>query len=223
MRCCSTANISSTEALASGVRARGRGFRRRRSPTERLAALAAQPRARARRTIAVTDPVLAAISPVRTPSGVVAIARAARQPRSSERLRERRRRWSCMLSERAGSRQRRRDRPRRRGVRRDRADRSEGTADPFGWKALRGAMGSTLPAADRAPDSRCPMRLVARAPAGCACSPLRRATARRCRDCDLRGPAAILSRRRRRRLPPDLLDAADDAPDDPDAGRRSSR
>ena len=61
------------EALASGVRidvaAFGNGL-----PEGRLAALAARIARAGTTTIAVTDPVLAVMSPVRQPSGVVAIA-----------------------------------------------------------------------------------------------------------------------------------------------------
>ena len=61
------------EALASGVRidvaAFGNGL-----PEGRLAALAARLVRAGTTTIAVTDPVLAVMSPVRQPSGVVALA-----------------------------------------------------------------------------------------------------------------------------------------------------
>ena len=75
---------------------------------------------------------------------------------------------------------------------------AEGTADPFGWKALRGAMGSTFRAADRRPaaDSR---------DAGAASRARRRRSSRRFRATARRCPAARAARtgrhpaRRRRR------------------------
>ena len=106
-------------------------------------------RSRATRTPApassiVADSVLDADQPGRQPSGVVAIAHA-----------RRRRAWTRCLAEpagagarargRAGPRQRRRDRPRRRGRAAPPASSARtATADPFGWKALRGAMGGTF-------------------------------------------------------------------------------
>ena len=68
------------------------------------------------------------------------------------RARRRPIRRSCSSWPTCRIRQRRRDRPGRRGRRRDRASsRSTASANPFGWKALRGAMGGTfrLPIAAR--------------------------------------------------------------------------
>ena len=85
----------------------------------------------------------------------------------------------------------------------------EGTADPFGWKALRGAMGSTfrLPVASG--------QTLADAVASARAAGLRVfATAARegtpLAACDLRGPSAILFGGEGAGLPQDLLDASDE-------------
>ena len=171
---------------------------------------------------AVTDPVLAAMSPVRHPSGVVAIAR--RRPADARRGAREAPPLVLMLDEVQDPGQRRRHRPRRRGLRRDRGRRADGTADPFGWKALRGAMGSAfrLPVAcrqsldggHRARATSAGVRVFATVPRDG--TPLPR--------CDLRGrrdPA----RRRRRRAAADLVDAADEPLTIPDAaaGRVAER
>ena len=133
--------------------------------------------------------------------------------------------WSLMLHERPGPRQRRRDRPRGgRRAARPAIVCSDGTADPFGWKALRGAMGSTfrLPIAVRQPIAR--DAVATRARGGIRDRRhRRRAAARRCRTaiCAVRrrsssaakAPGLPSDRRRRRRR----------AADDPDAARRSNR
>jgi len=84
----------------------------------------------------------------------------------------------------------------------------EGTADPFGWKALRGAMGSTF----RLPVAREPLeRIVDRARA--AAIRLFAATPRGGKplpECDLRGPAAVLLGGEGPGLPAALFDAADE-------------
>ena len=85
----------------------------------------------------------------------------------------------------------------------------EGTADPFGWKALRGAMGSTfrLPVASG--------QTLADAVGSARAAGLR-VFATAARDgtplaaCDLRGPSAILFGGEGAGLPQDLLDASDE-------------
>ena len=85
----------------------------------------------------------------------------------------------------------------------------EGTADPFGWKALRGAMGSTF---------RVPVatgHTLAEAVAAARAAGLR-VFATGARDgtplaaCDLRGPSAILFGGEGAGLPQDLQDASDE-------------
>ena len=89
---------------------------------------------------------------------------------------------------------------------------SGASADPFGWKALRGSMGSALripvirrrtgaaPEADVDELRRLGFRIVATAPRG----------GRLLFDADLRGPTAILIGGEGPGLPPEILAAADD-------------
>lgn len=154
----------------------------------RLLTLAAKTRRTGAKTVAVTDQVLAALSPVQHPSGVVAIAK--RPARSVAHVFARRPQLVVLLSEVQD--------PGNVGaiVRAAEACGATGivagasTADPFGWKALRGAMGSTF----RVPVARQPIedglalareagvRIFATVPRGGTPLP----------QCDLRGPAAIL-------------------------------
>ncbi|OFW08547.1 MAG: hypothetical protein A3H96_14820 [Acidobacteria bacterium RIFCSPLOWO2_02_FULL_67_36] len=85
---------------------------------------------------------------------------------------------------------------------------SEGCADPFGWKALRGGMGSTFrvrvaarqPMAEAIARARHRgARVIAAVPRGGVALP----------DCDLRTPSAILLGGEGGGLPEALLDAAD--------------
>jgi TrmH family RNA methyltransferase len=85
---------------------------------------------------------------------------------------------------------------------------SDGTADPFGWKALRGSMGSALrlpivrglpPEEAMAAARRHGCRVIAAAPRG-GRSPF---------EIDLTGAAAILIGGEGRGLAPSLIDAAD--------------
>ncbi len=109
---------------------------------ERFVALADRTRRAGARTVEVTDRVLAAISPVRHPSGVVAIAR---RPESTlDAVFAARPQFVLLLADVQD--------PGNVGaiVRTAAACGATGvvaggaTADPFGWKALRGAMGSTF-------------------------------------------------------------------------------
>jgi RNA methyltransferase, TrmH family len=194
------------EALASGVRldvaAFGDGLL-----DGRLAALAARTAGAGTTTIAVTDPVLAAMSPVRQPSGVVAIAE--RRPATMEQVFERRPPMVLVLSEvqdpgNVGAIIRAAEACGATGI-----VAGGGTADPFGWKALRGAMGSTF----RLPVVTGHSLLDA---IGCARAAGLRVFATAARDgtpladCDLRGPAAIMLGGEGSGLPPDLLRAADE-------------
>ena len=172
----------------------------------RLLTLAARTRRAGAKTIAVTDQVLAALSPVQHPSGVVAIAR--RPPQTIEQVFAKRPQLLVMLSEVQD--------PGNVGaiIRAAEACGASGlvsgvaTADPFGWKALRGAMGSTF----RLPVAREPIdhalqaahetgvRVFATVTRGGTPLP----------QCDLRGPAAILLGGEGGGLPVVWLDAADE-------------
>jgi RNA methyltransferase, TrmH family len=129
------------EAIASGIPIDVAAFRA--GPVDRLLSdLADEVAARGGRAYEVTAPVLAAMSPVREPSGVVAIASL---PRATlEAALERKPQFIFLLhgvqdpgnvgaiiraSEACGG----------TGV-----VTGEGCADPYGWKALRGSMGSSF-------------------------------------------------------------------------------
>ena len=172
----------------------------------RLLTLAAQTQRAGAKTIAVTDQVLAALSPVQHPSGVVAIAR--RPPQTIEQVFAKRPQLVVLLSEVQD--------PGNVGaiIRAAEACGASGlvsgvaTADPFGWKALRGAMGSTfrLPVAREPIDGalqvahEAGVRVFATVPRGGTPLP----------ECDLRGPAAILLGGEGGGLPAMWLDAADE-------------
>lgn len=158
------------------------------------------------KTLVVTEGVLAAISPVQHPSGVVGIAR--RLPVSLDRVFERSPQLVVLIADvqdpgNLGAIVRTAEAFGATGV-----VASRGSADPFGWKALRGAMGGTfrLPVArhdlgeiaDRA--RRDGIRLVAAVPRGG--TDLRRA--------DLRGPRAVLVGGEGAGLAPALVAAADE-------------
>jgi RNA methyltransferase, TrmH family len=136
------------EALVSGVRLELVAFGER-QVEGRLTTLLAQAQAARARVISVTDQVLAAISPVQQPSGVVAIAH--RPTSSAARVLERSPQLVLMLSEiqdpgNVGAIIRTAEACGATGI-----VAGDGTADPLGWKALRGSMGSTfrLPVATR--------------------------------------------------------------------------
>ncbi len=138
------------EALVSGARLELVAFGER-QVEGRLTTLSAQAQAAGARVISVTDQVLAAISPVQQPSGVVAIAH--RPTPSVARVLERSPQLVLMLSGiqdpgNVGAIIRAAEACGATGV-----ITGDGTADPLGWKALRGSMGSTfrLPVAARQP------------------------------------------------------------------------
>lgn len=193
------------EALTSGAAIDVAAFSDR-LMQERLRTLAARVESTGARTLAVTDQVLAALSPVQQPSGVVAIAR--RPTVSLDAVLERSPPLVLLLHEvqdpgNVGAIIRAAEACGATGV-----VAGEATADPFGWKALRGAMGSSL----RLPVAREPLadvvarvrsagvRIYASLPRGG--TPLA--------DCDLRGPSAILVGGEGAGLPKPLFDAADD-------------
>ncbi|MEP6917735.1 MAG: RNA methyltransferase [Acidobacteriota bacterium] len=163
------------------------------------------------RVIAVTEQVLAAMSPVREPSGVVAIA-ALRDTPLADAIAARRGshpQLVLMLSDvqdpgnvgaiiRAAE-----------GCGASAVVAGDGSADPFGWKALRGAMGSTfrLPVAAGAslPDAvrlaqEQGLRVFATVARGGRPLP----------ECDLRGPMAILLGGEGAGLSQDLIELADE-------------
>ena len=114
-----------------------------------LGALARRAAARGARLFAVPSTVLSAISPVRQPSGIVAIAR--RQTHTLAAALDCAPQMVLMLSEiqdpgNVGAIVRAADGCGATGI-----ITSNGTADPFGWKALRGSMGSAfrIPVASR--------------------------------------------------------------------------
>lgn len=175
---------------------------------ERLAdsRLAARLQSAGTRVVAVSSAVLDAISPVRSPSGAVAIARRpaaslqgalAKTPALVLMLHDVQDPGNVGAVVRAAE-----------GCGATGVVCSEHTADPFGWKALRGAMGSTfrLPLAVRqalppaiAAARAGGLRIFATTARGGAALP----------ECDLRGPAAILLGGEGGGLPPGLVDAAD--------------
>jgi len=156
--------------------------------------------------VLVTDAVLNAISPVQTPSGVVGIAR--RPARKLEALFESTPQLIAMLHDvqdpgNVGAVVRAAEGCGATGV-----ICSERTADPFGWKALRGAMGSAfrLPVAARQPLAEAiaiarskGLRVFATTAMGGTSLP----------HCDLRGPSAIIFGGEGAGLSEDLLQAAD--------------
>jgi RNA methyltransferase, TrmH family len=154
----------------------------------------------------VPQTVLAAMSPVREPSGIVAIARSA--PASLDKVLETEPQLVLLLAGiqdagNVGAIVRAADACGATGI-----VAVEGTADPFGWKALRGAMGSTfrLPIAVRQPISavldaleRQRISLVATVPRhGHAPA-----------DTDLTKPFALVLGAEGAGVPPSILDAAD--------------
>ncbi len=155
--------------------------------------------------VLVTDAVLDAISPVKTPSGVVGIAR--RPDEGIEDLLAREPQLIAMLHDvqdpgNVGAVVRAAEGCGATGI-----ICSQGTADPFGWKALRGAMGSAfrLPVATRQPLSEAiamahakGLRVFGTTPRGGTSLP----------HCDLRGPSAIIFGGEGAGLPDDLLQAA---------------
>ena len=173
------------EAVAAGIPIEAAGFADR-TGHEQLMRAAADSGAD---VFHVTEQVLAALSPVREPSGVVAIAK--RRKNSLDDVFATSPALVVMLSEvqdpgNAGAAIRAAEGCGATGV-----VCSDATADPFGWKALRGAMGSTfrLPVASKQPlDAAIAhartrgLRVFATTARGGTPLP----------DCDLRGPAAIL-------------------------------
>ena len=193
------------EAIASRIRIEVAAFAD--SEHAFLESLAAELEKQGAQIVSVTKPVLEAMSPVRAPSGVVAIGRL--QEASLDAALEKPPQLIFMLRDvqdpgnvgaivRAGE---------ACGVTGIVA--GEGTADPYGWKALRGSMGSTfrVPVAthtsliEGARTARTRgIRLLAAVPRD----------ARALHETDLRQPSAVLLGGEGGGLPPPLLEVADD-------------
>jgi TrmH family RNA methyltransferase len=193
------------EAIASGVQIDVAAFADGARESS-IASLAAELATRGPQLITVTTPVLEAMSPVRTPSGVVAIGRLRetpldtaleKQPQLIFMLRDVQDPGNVGAIVRAGE---------ACGVTGIVA--GEGTADPYGWKALRGSMGSTfrIPVASRILLLDAARRAKARGVRLVATVP-RAGTA--LHDADLRQPSAVLLGGEGSGLPQDLLDEAD--------------
>lgn len=194
------------EALLAGLEVEVVAKGDRAAPPE-VANLVHRAMARGARILAVTDAVLAAMSPVQHPSGLVAIAR--RRAVSLEAalagpcqlvliL------WNVQDPGNVGAIVRAADACGATGI-----VASEGTADPFQWKALRGAMGSSfrLPVATRQPLTRAAaavrehgIRLIAAVPRDGTSLP----------RCDLRGPSAIVFGSEGSGLAASLVETADE-------------
>ena len=172
----------------------------------RLTTLAARAQSAGARAVTVPDAVLAAMSPVQQPSGVVAIAR--RSPATVADVLARTPQLVLLLSDvqdpgNVGAIVRTAEACGATGV-----AAGEACADPFGWKALRGAMGSTfrLPVAARQTLSTvmdqartAGLRLFATVPRGGTPLP----------ECDLQAPCGILLGGEGSGLPATLMDAHD--------------
>jgi RNA methyltransferase, TrmH family len=193
------------EALASGVTIDTIAFAERHLPG-RLETLAARAAAGGVRRVVVTDQVLAAISPVQQPSGVVAIG--TRRTAALDDVFAKGPQLILLLAEiqdpgNVGAIIRTAEACGATGL-----VPSEATADPLGWKALRGGMGSTfrLPVAARQPleevarrAKNAGVRVLSAVPRGGTPLP----------DCDLRGPSAILLGGEGPGLPETLVRLAD--------------
>jgi TrmH family RNA methyltransferase len=193
------------EALASGATLDVAAFAER-LVRGRFATLAARTESMGAKSVSVTEEVLAAMSPVQQPSGVVAIAR--RQPASLDEVLARRPQLILFVSEvqdpgNVGAIVRAAEGCGASGV-----VSGEASADPFGWKALRGAMGSTfrLPVARHSlPDAMeraraDGIRLFATVPRGGTPLP----------NCDLRGACGIVLGGEGPGLPAAVMNDADE-------------
>jgi TrmH family RNA methyltransferase len=168
--------------------------------------LAAEAERAGARVLRVSDQIIAAMSPVRQPSGVVAIASC--HPASLAHVLEKEPALVLVLAGvqdagNVGAIIRAAEACGATGV-----ICAEGTADPFGWKALRGAMGSTfrLPVAAHQSMAAILLELRTRGIPLLATAP-RHGTP--LGSSDLRGPAAIVLGAEGGGLPPDTTAAAD--------------
>lgn len=194
------------EALASGARVEVAAFAAELA-SGRLAGLVARAERAGAQAVTVTDLVLTAVSPVRHPSGVIAIAR--RRDVTIDDVLDRTPALVLMLSGvqdpgNVGAIIRAAEGCGATGV-----VAGSGTADPFGWKALRGGMGSTfrLPVAARQPLAGAVERARA---AGLRILATETRNGTPVAACDMRGPSAILLGGEGQGLPDDLLAMADE-------------
>ena len=171
-------------------------------PSRALAMLADRTRTAGVRTLAVTPAVLSAISPVRHPSGAAAIARVC--PASVDAALAGSPLLAVILHDvqdpgNVGAVIRSADACGATGVLA-----TPGSADPFGWKALRGSMGSAfrVPVAPKLPMARIEAALAARAVPLCAAA-VRGGTP--LPEADLTGALAILAGGEGAGLPSELL------------------
>ena len=193
------------EALESGLQLETVAFAERRTDADANELVGRVERSGAD-VVRVPEAIMAAMSPVRQPSGIVAIARAA--PALLDAVLEGPAQLVLLLvgiqdAGNVGAIVRAADAAGASGL-----AALEGTADPFGWKALRGAMGSTfrvpiavrqvLPAVmDDA--RRRHIAIAAAVPRGGTSLP----------DADLRGPVAILLGGEGGGLPDAIVESAD--------------
>lgn len=169
-------------------------------------ALAEEARRTGARVLRVADQVLAAMSPVRQPSGIVSIARC--PPATLAQALDGQPALVPILTGvqdagNVGAIVRTAEACGATGI-----ITTDGTADPFGWKALRGAMGSTfrMPIAVHQPLTAILRELRSRGIAVIATIP-RGGTSPDAAD--LRGPAALILGGEGAGLPPDLAASAD--------------
>lgn len=162
--------------------------------------------ARGARTIAVSEEILGAISPVRQPSGVVALA--ARAAVGLAQALEQPPQLILVLADvqdpgNVGASVRVAEACGATGV-----VTTPGTADPYGWKALRGSMGSAfrMPIAVRQPLDQAVRSAQSRGITVYAAVPH---GARPLAECDLCGPSAILLGGEGAGLSPEIRDLAD--------------
>jgi RNA methyltransferase, TrmH family len=190
------------EALASGIQLRLVAAAER---VLHSAAVRQAERAGAR-VVLVSDSVLAAISPVQSPSGLVALA--SRRDAPLDEVFARGPQLVVMLHDVQD--------PGNVGAIARAAEAcgatglvcSERTADPFGWKALRGAMGSTLRLPTAAKQSL-PNAIAHARAAGLGIFATAARGGVRLADCDLRKPAAVILGGEGAGLPADLIELAD--------------
>ncbi len=158
------------------------------------------------RVVVVSDAVWSAISPVRTPSGIAAIA--VRPSTSLDQVFERSPALVVMLHDvqdpgNVGAIVRAAE-----GCGATGLICNEHTADPFGWKALRGAMGSSFRLPIAAKQSLAKAMVMARS-AGLRIFATDARGGTPLSECDLRAPAAVILGGEGAGLPAELVEQAD--------------
>ena len=195
-----------TEALAANVPLSLLAIADSSAELPEVAALVARLAGTATEVMAMTDEVMAAVSPVRTPSGTVAVASAVEAPLASLFagpaplvLAG----WGVQDPGNAGAIIRVADAAGASGVLF-----SEGSADPLGWKCLRGAMGSTFRVPVTSRVSAGDLLATTRA-AGCRLVVLLPRGGASLFDADLEGPLCCLLGAEGAGLPETIVAAAD--------------